>query len=805
MAVNNIRLGGLTSGFDTEAMVSQLLSSYQTRIDNQNKKLTKLSWQQTAYQDITKKITEFKNTYFDILKRDTYLMSPTSFNKYTSSVTAANNADTTGLTVSTTSSSAAGSYKLKLSQLATATKAEGSTLEMGNFNLDLDKAIATSGGEITTADDGSKTQKFSMALDIQVGSVKKTVEFDVDAALDADGNVASTDDLKKDIVSALNTKLQESFGYSGRKDSSATGAVDANGSEWYLQAELDSNGNAQFKVGGNSTVTIAENKGSFGLNKPKAKTAISVGSVVTGKNTFSVEIGGKTHQLSFDGVSSTYYDSRNLSGNDAVLNEFNELKAASYRKANHLADNATVTSNQLEAYTYTSEQAAKDKNTAALTEALKGIDGYTFTLDGSYLTAKDSSGNDADFAITAIDGGTLGLSKASASNKANSNARLSDLGFKADDEGNYTMTINGTKITVDKDATVSSLMAAVNKSDAGVTMTYSTLTNSFTVESNEKGGAGKVEIDANDLTKGLGLADDNGTVGLNQGQNAIFEINGQEIYLNDNTYTLDGTTFTFNDNMKIGEEYTANVTKDNSTVKETVKKFVESYNKLIEDVYDYIGKSPAEDSDGNRYEPLTDSEKEDMSEDEITKWEEKAKQGVLYNDSTVSTIMSKMRSVLYESVTLDDGSKFGIYSMGIKTSSEWSEHGKLEIDEDAFDKAFENNSDAIVKLFTDTTSGVMTKLNKVIDGAVKSSGAAENRGTLVQKAGKADSSVTTDSTIYKQMVKMQERLKELQNRYDDKEEYWWKVFTNMETAMSDLNSQTSYISQYLGGGTSSYQ
>lgn len=804
MAVNNIRLGGLTSGFDTEAMVSQLLSSYQTRIDNQNKKLTKLSWQQTAYQDITKKITEFKNTYFDILKRDTYLMSPTSFNKYTSAVTATNNSDIAGLTVSTSSSSAAGSYKLKLSQLATAAKAEGSTLEMGNFNLDLDKAIATSGGEITTAEDGSQTQKFSMALDIQVGSVKKTVEFDVDAVLGADGNVASTDDLKKNIVSALNTKLQESFGYSGRKDG-ATGATDANGNEWYLQAELDSNGNAQFKVGGNSSVTIAENKGSFGLNKPKSKTAISIGSVVTGKNTFTVEIGGKTHQLSFDGVSTTYYDSRNLSGNDAVLKEFNELKAASYRKANHLADNATVTSNQLEAYTYTSEQAAKDKNTAAITAALKGVDGYTFTLDGSYLTAKDSSGNDADFAITAIDGGTLGLSKASASNKANSNARLADLGFKADNDGSYTMTINGTKITVDKDATVSTLMSAVNKSDAGVTMTYSSLTNSFTVEANEKGGAGKVEIEANDLTKGLGLADDNGTVGLKQGQNAIFEINGQEIYLNDNTYTLDGTTFTFNDNMKIGEEYTANVTKDNSTVKETVKKFVESYNKLIEDVYDYIGKSPAEDSDGNRYEPLTDAEKEDMSEDEITKWEENAKQGILYNDSTVSTIMSKMRSVLYESVTLDDGSKFGIYSMGIKTSSEWSEHGKLEIDEDAFDKAFENNSDAIVKLFTDTTSGVMTKLNKVIDGAVKSSGAAENRGTLVQKAGKADSSVTTDSTIYKQMVKMQERLKELQNRYDDKEEYWWKVFTNMETAMSDLNSQTSYISQYLGGGTSSYQ
>ena len=132
----------------------------------------------------------------------------------------------------------------------------------------------------------------------------------------------------------------------------------------------------------------------------------------------------------------------------------------------------------------------------------------------------------------------------------------------------------------------------------------------------------------------------------------------------------------------------------------------------------------------------------EMSEDEITKWEEKAKRGVLYNDSTVSTVMSQMRSALYTSVTLDDGSKFGIYNLGIKTSSEWSEHGKLQIDENAFDKAFENNEDAIIKLFTDSDTGMMKKLNSVIDGAVKSSGAANTRGTLVRKAGKADSSVT---------------------------------------------------------------
>ncbi len=804
MAVSNLRLGGITSGFDTEAMVTQLLSSYQTRIDKQSQKITKLSWQQSAYQDITKKITEFKNTYFDVLKRDTYLMSPSTFNKFKADVTATSNADASGLTVSTTSNSSSGSYKIKLNQAAKASTAQGNSITSGNFKLDLDKALSSASGEVKTNDDGSKTWTMNFALDVQVGGIRKTISFSADALLGADGNVADKDAAKSSIIDSLNQKLQESFGYSG-KTSGATGATDANGKEWFLQVKLGSDGKAEFQVGGNASVSVAENKGNFGLAQPKEKVAISTGSVVTGVNALQVEIGGKNVSVAFNGVSSTYYDSKGQTGNEAILAEYKELKTAAYRKSYNLADNEIVSDEQLEKFTYSNEQAAKDKNAASIKEALKGVAGYTFNFDGTYVTAADSNGNSVDFSMTSVEGGTLGLTKASASNKINSGSTLSDLGFKPEADGTYKLNINGTEISLDKKSTISSMMSAVNKSAAGVTMTYSSLTNSFTLESKEFGGAGKVEVGDTSLGRSLGLVDDNGTVGASEGQNAIFEINGQEVYLNDNTYTLDGNTFTFNDNMTIGETYTVNIAKDSTTVKDALKKFVESYNKLIDDVYGYIGKSPAKDDDGNTYEPLTDAEKEEMSEDEITKWEEKAKQGVLYNDSTVSTVMSQMRSALYTSVTLDDGSKFGIYNLGIKTSSEWSEHGKLQIDENAFDKAFENNEDAIIKLFTDSDTGMMKKLNSVIDGAVKSSGAANTRGTLVRKAGKADSSVTTDSTIYKEMVKMQDRLKELQDRYDTKEEYWWKVFTNMETAMADLNSQTSYISSYLGTGTSSYQ
>ena len=79
MASDIMRLAGISSGYNTEAMIEQMMSSYQTKIDTQQKKLTKLSWKQEAYRDITTKLTDFKGKYFDILNKKSYLMSPTAF------------------------------------------------------------------------------------------------------------------------------------------------------------------------------------------------------------------------------------------------------------------------------------------------------------------------------------------------------------------------------------------------------------------------------------------------------------------------------------------------------------------------------------------------------------------------------------------------------------------------------------------------------------------------------------------------------------------------------------------------------
>lgn len=787
MANDIMRLSGINSGYDTEAMIEKMMSTYQTKIDNQNKKLTKLGWQQEAYRDIITKLNDFKGKYFDILKRDSYLMSPTSFSKFKTNIT--NETDSTkdtGLKVTTSSSAVEGIHKLNVARTATATTRTGSVLGTQNFNIDLEKALNTS--EYTTNDDGTRT--YSFALDVKVGDISKTLEFEANITPNPDGSIseAALEQAKTDIIADLNQQLKDGFG-----------EIDKGSGNYFLQAKDNGDGSIGFTVKGNSAVTITEKTGNFGLARPATKVAIAPQSAVTGQNSITVDVGGDVREVKFNAVSETYYDSRNESGNESILAEYNQLKTMAYIKEK----GAIPTDEQLENYTYTSTQAAKDRNTeymqSAFNREFRG-DGITFTIDKSYVTAKDSSGEDVRFSLTATSGGTFGIEKGSVSNKFTDKTELYNLGLEPNEDGKYSMKINGKEISVDKNATIADLVSAVNKSGAGVTMTYSKLENKFIVEANDMGNGGDVDIDEDDeFAKALGLTTNAGAV-YELGENAKFTIDGVEIYHNGSSYTMDGITFDFTE-VELNTDITVSVSKNYDDVKQTIKDFVEDYNQLIDDVYGHIGTAPQRDSKNNTYEPLTDTEKESMSEEEIKKWEEAAKKGVIYNDSTVSGIMSRIRMALYNNVTLDDGSKFGLYNMGIKTKA-YSEdsHGKLEIDEEAFDKAFEENPEAIAKLFTDSESGIMKQVNETIDNAVSTTRLSGNtvKGTLIRKAGLESGSTSKNNAIYRQMEQITKRISQLQDRYDTKEEYWWSVFTNLEKMMSDMNSQSSYMAGFLG-------
>lgn len=786
MASDLMRLSGINSGYDTEAMIEKMMSTYQTKIDTQNKKLQKLQWQQEAYRDITSKLSTFKSKYFDILKRDTYLMSPTSFSKFKSTITNKNNPDrASGLNVTTSSNSVEGNYKLKVEQLATASTRTGKVLDSTGFSLNIDKAISTS--EYTEKENGDREYKFE--LDVKVGDVTKTIEFG--ATLSGDDKTT----FKSDLLNNLNSEFDKAFGT-------------ADGTKQFVAATDNGDGTFGFDIGGNAAVIVTEKTGNFGLSRPSEKIAIATQSAVTGTNSIAVNINGVVKNVSFEGVSETYFDSRDQIGNTAIRNEYNQLKLAAYRKENKLSSSAPVTQEQLDNYTYSSAQAAKDKNSAAITSALNSAyssEGVRFTIDGSYITAK-KGGENIEFSLTATSGGTLGLQKGSVTNRFTDKTRLSTLGIAANADGKYEMTINGKEISVGSKATIADLVSAVNNSGAGVTMTYSKMENKFVITANDFGNGGDVDIDDTDSLAGaLGLVGTGSQYEL--GQNARFTLNGIEVYHNSNSYTTDGTTFDFSE-AELGTEITVGISKDYTDVKQAIKDFVNDYNQLIDDVYNYIGTAPKRDSKNNLYEPLTDAQKEEMDDKEIEKWENAAKVGVLYNDSTVSTIMSKMRMAIYSAVEMDDGSKLGLYNMGIKTissrtDSDGARRGKLEIDEEALDKALSENPDAVVKLFTDADTGVMNKVNNIIDDAISTTRVSGNtvRGSLIRKAGKETGITAKNNAIYRQMEQVNKRIATLQDLYNTKEDYWWSVFTNLEKAMSDLNSQSNYLSSYLGTST----
>ena len=92
---------------------------------------------------------------------------------------------------------------------------------------------------------------------------------------------------------------------------------------------------------------------------------------------------------------------------------------------------------------------------------------------------------------------------------------------------------------------------------------------------------------------------------------------------------------------------------------------------------------------------------------------------------------------------------------------------------------------------------VFKKMDNIIDKAVKSTGAESGRGSLIKKAGLASGATATSNSIFKEMEKVRDRLVSLQDRYSNREDYWWGVFTNLESMMSDLNSQSQYMSGFM--------
>jgi len=371
--------------------------------------------------------------------------------------------------------------------------------------------------------------------------------------------------------------------------------------------------------------------------------------------------------------------------------------------------------------------------------------------------------------------------------------KISDLGLSPGEDGMYSFKINDQSFSFDGNTTINDMMKKINASSAGVKMTYSSLDNAFTVTSNKYGvdSSIKIEDGSSGLLSTLGLED--GTV--KNGSNLVMEVNGKLVESDGNSVEVDGTTFTFNgSDEQVGKEFTVTIGRDTSAIADVIKGFVKEYNQLIEDVYKYLDEKPEKD-----YYFLADQDKEDLdlSDKQEEKWEEKAKKGLLYHDSTVSNAMSKLRTALMGSVEGLDGNTFSLSSLGLKTATDYSKHGTLVLDEDALMKAIENNTDDVQKLFTDSENGIMKKFSDALNAAVGTTG--ETKGTLVRKAGLKSGTSSTDNELYNLIKRTKTNIATLTKRYENEQDRLWKRYSAMESMMGTLNSQQSSFNSYFGG------
>lgn len=269
-----------------------------------------------------------------------------------------------------------------------------------------------------------------------------------------------------------------------------------------------------------------------------------------------------------------------------------------------------------------------------------------------------------------------------------------------------------------------------------------------------------------------------------------------EIWLNGVQYTGSSSTFTIN-NLTIdalattgNDEISITTSTDTQGIYDKVKDFLTEYNNIINEMTKLYNASSSKG-----YEPLTDDEKDAMSDKEIEKWETKIKDSLLRNDSTLNGVMSAMTSAMSQAVEIDGKkyslSSFGIHTLGYLNAAD-NEQNAYHIDGDEDDTNTSGNADKLMKAISEDPDTIMQFMQNV----------ATNLYTAIGDKMKS-TSLSSSFTIYndKQMTTQYsdytKLIKEWETKISDKEDYYYKKFSSMESALTKLNSTQSSLSGYF--------
>lgn len=410
-----------------------------------------------------------------------------------------------------------------------------------------------------------------------------------------------------------------------------------------------------------------------------------------------------------------------------------------------------------------------------------------------------------------------------------------------------TFTLQGTgkyDFSFNSSTSLATMVSDINAQIAttGITAAYDASTGKLSLASDpvtNPGGQVAIRADANEfLSDKMKL-----NMSYNAGTSAKIDFNdATDLEFDSNNFTLNNINFKLSPNAEVGTSATLTIANDTETAVTKIKAFVEAYNTVVTQLSTKLSESRTIEDHAVKYMPLTDTQKEAMSEDQITQWETNAKTGLMKNEDILQSALSNIRSavsgilqdkaadanVADKSELVDYVNSSGqlvtnyqyksLAAIGITTgqyASGSNDNGKLYIDETKLRAALESNADDVEKLFTLTQTDTTATTTQTIDGEEYartlnySIGIAaklydtltDSINQIVNKAG-SESSYYDNSLLAQDINQEDTHISDMLDRMQDMEDRYYTQFSAMETAMQKLNSQGEWLQQKMATSSS---
>lgn len=795
--------GGLASGIDRDALIEQMTARTTSKITAKKQAMTKLEWKRDAYRSISNKIIDLQDNYLSysatksLKNSDFFAKNQVSVQgdpDYTKYISATGNADTAS----------------RVSVLGVNKLATSATLISGEKKTENEKDSAITLGGISASDFENKEVKTSnlsgtkltfgtYSITDKQFTTEATFTFPTSYEKKLDNGKTETVTIdytasSDKIVEQLNEAL-DSQGFLG-KDGKSGIKFTLNGDQIQIsQTPSITDKGKSCVIRGTSSALKSLGFNSGNMNQDEIDNGISLkefndhtssfeAAAIT-KQPLSGYLKGKSISVSYGGQTKNI----ELIGDKEEIKDFKAFKDSLQNKLDKAFGSGKVTvgtvtvgegKDSKEILAFTAKDNKQTLQISADSKELQNALGITSTQSNKISTGSSLWENRVK----------LGLGKYDTKEKLNDALK--------------NFTVNGAKIdNITADTTVDGLLTAINNNkDAGVTATYLGSENKFVLSSNEKGEGRKITLgaDPKDTTDAANLIFGGVSTDGTDGEMSIL-YNGVQttITSSSNTFSIDGldirATNTFNTGSATAEggvSFTASA--DTEKVTETVKKFIEAYNAMIDEV-----RTQATTKPDSNYKPLTDDQKNEMNETSIKNWEDKAKEGILYNSSALKDLDNATQGI-FSSMMINGVSYDDLEKIGISFSDDYTAGGKIVFDEEKFKTAMDSDPEKVSDLFTGTHGIVNTIDSTLSTYATRyASKNGNSYGVLIEEAGSEKLSLTlTNNSIYKELKDMQETITNLQSQLSTEQDRYISQFTQMERLINQMNSQSSYLSQ-LGG------